>query len=115
MVTDVLRRSVLAFPDEDVMVGTRVNDAGAFDVFKNLDGVVPRPEHKPSGEDRAWGKRFAKRFGVTTYDERSFTVTGDGSYPEVFDHAALKPDQIDPGVAELVDALDHERGDALVA
>jgi hypothetical protein len=115
VVNDVLRRAVLAFPDEDVMVGTRLNDAGAFAVFKNLDGVVPRPGHKPSGEDRAWGKRFAKRLGVKTYDERSFTVTGSGTFPEAFDHTALKPETIDPEVAALVDALDHDRGDALVA
>jgi hypothetical protein len=115
VVNDILRRAVLAFPDEDVMVGTRLNDAGAFEVFKNLDGVVPRPDHKPSGEDRAWGKRFAKRLGVKTYDERSFTVTGDGAFPESFDHASLKPERTDPDVAALVDALDHGRGDALVA
>jgi hypothetical protein len=111
VVTDILRRAVLAFPDEDVMVGTRLNDAGAFEVFKHLDGVVPRPDHKPSGEDRAWGKRF----GVKTYDEREFTVTGDGGFPECFDHTSLKPEKTDPAVAALVDALDHKRGDALVA
>jgi hypothetical protein len=115
VVTDILRRAVLAFPDEDVMVGTRLNDAGAFEVFKHLDGVVPRPDHKPSGEDRAWGKRFAKRFGVKTYDEREFTVTRDGGFPECFDHTSLKPEKTDPAVAGLVDALDHKRGDALVA
>jgi len=115
VVNDILRRAVLAFPDEDVMVGTRLNDAGAFEVFKSLDGVVPRPDHKPSGEDRAWGKRFAKRFGASSYDERSFTVTGDGSFPEAFDHASLRPESTDADVVELVTALDDERGDVLVA
>lgn len=115
VVNDILRRAVLAFPDEDVMVGTRLNDAGAFEVFKSLDGVVPRPDHKPSGEDRAWGKRFAKRFGASSYDERTFTVTGDGSFPEAFDHASLRPESTDADVVELVTALDDERGDVLVA
>ena len=110
VVNDILRRSVLAFPDEDVMVGTRLNDAGAFEVFKSLDGVVPRPDHKPSGEDRAWGKRFAKRFGASSYDERTFTVTGDGTFPEAFDHASLRPESTDPDVVELVDGTRPRAG-----
>ena len=55
IVTDQLRRSVLAFPDEDVLVGAQMNDAGAFEAYKSLTDIVPRPDHKASGEERAWG------------------------------------------------------------
>ena len=76
IVTDQLRRSVLAFPDEDVLVGAQMNDAGAFEAYKSLTDIVPRPDHKASGEERAWGRRLAKRFGIgaSKYEDRAFTV-----------------------------------------
>ena len=44
-----------------------------------LKDIVPRPGHKATGEERAWGRRLAKRFGVEgTYDEHGFSVKGDG-------------------------------------
>ena len=77
---DNFRRALMAFPDEDVLVGTRMNNAGALDAFKLLTDIVPRPGHKASGEERAWGRRLAKRFGIEDgrYDAHAFTVTGDG-------------------------------------
>jgi hypothetical protein len=52
---------------------------------------VPRPDHKASGEERAWGRRLAKRFGVdaSSNDDRAFKATGNGSHPEVFVHESL--------------------------
>ncbi len=114
MVTDQLRRAVLAFPDEDVLVGARMNDPAAFEAYKSLNDIVPRPDHKASGEERAWGKRLAKRFGIATarYDERAFIVSGDGSDPCVFDHGSLKPEKTDPAVTEFFSAVGE--GDALI-
>jgi hypothetical protein len=113
---DQFRRAVLAFPDEDVLVGTRFIDAGAFQAFKGLEDVCPRPDHKPSGEERAWSRRLAKRFGAEgRIDDRSFVVSGDGSAHGVFDFSALKPDAIAPGVAAFLAPLDHERHDCLIA
>src|SRR3984893_9323104 len=45
------RRAVLAFPDEDVLVGSRFIDPGAFAAFKGLEDVCPRPGHKATGEE----------------------------------------------------------------
>jgi len=117
MITDGLRRAVLAFPDEDVLIGTRLNDAAGFEAFKTLADVVPRPGHKASGEERAWGRRLVKRFGIsgTTYDDREFRVKGDGGVPCVFDHESLKPDRIDPDVAAYFDDIDAAAGDVLIA
>jgi hypothetical protein len=80
MVTDQLRRAVLAFPDEDVLVGTRLPSVSGYDAFRNLTDIVPRPDYVATGEERAWGRRLAKRFGIETarYDERSFIIRGDG-------------------------------------
>lgn len=117
IVQDQLRRAVLAFPDEDVLVGVRFNDPSGFEAFRQLDDIVPRPGHKASGEERAWGRRLAKRFGIEngSYDDRSFVATGDGSAPCVFDHESMKVDEISPEVAELFAGLDTDRGDTLVA
>ena len=114
---DELRRAVLAFPDEDVLIGTRFTTPGGFEAFKALNDVVPRPDHKASGEERAWGRRLAKRFGVdiATYDDRSFTATGNGNHPEVFDHDSLKPEGIPADVAAFFKGYDAKRGDSLVA
>jgi len=117
IMTDQYRRAVLAFPDEDVVVGTRFVDAAGFEAFKALQDIVPRPGHRDSGEERAWGRRLAKRFGIDSgsYDDRSFIAKGDGAYPLVLDHDALKPEKIDPDVAAQFSALDAKRGDSLIA
>jgi hypothetical protein len=117
MVTDQLRRAVLAFPDEDVLVGTRFVDASGFEAFRALEDIVPRPDHRASGEERAWGRRLAKRFGIDNggYDDRTFVASGDGSFPCVLDHETLRPDSIDRDVAAFFAALDRGRGDSLIA
>ena len=116
IMTDQLRRSVLAFPDEDVLVGSQMNDAGAVEAYKSLSDIVPRPEHKASGEERAWGRRLAKRFGIgaSKYEDRAFTVRGDGNQAVVLDHASAKPEKVDAAVAAQFDDLDIANGDALI-
>jgi hypothetical protein len=117
MMTDQFRRAVLAFPDEDVLVGTRLTNAGGFEAFKSLHDIVPRPDHKATGEERAWGRRLAKRFGVENgnYDDRDFVATGDNTFPLALDHESLKPEKIDPAVTAFFDRVDEGRGDSLIA
>jgi hypothetical protein len=116
LLADQYRRAVLAFPDEDVLIGTRFIDPGAFAAFKGLEEICPRPGHKPSGEERAWSRRLSKRFGCEgRIDDRTFVVTGDGSPCGLFDFSAAKPDSLDPEVAALFDGLQRERGDVLIA
>lgn len=117
IVQDQLRRAVLAFPDEDVLYGTRFATPGGFEAFKALNDVVPRPDHKASGEERAWGRRLAKRFGIdsSSYDDRSFIAKGNGSTPEVFDHETQKPESIPADVAAFFKGVDQKRGDSLIA
>ncbi len=115
MMADQYRRAVLAFPDEDVLVGLRFVDAGGFEAFRNLEDIVPRPGHKASGEERAWGRRLAKRFGIDRYDDRAFVATGDGAYPACMDHESLKPEGFDPAVVALFGGVERDRGDSLIA
>jgi hypothetical protein len=113
---DQYRRAVLAFPDEDVVVGTKLIDPAGYQAFKGLEDIVPRPGHKATGEERAWGRRLAKRFGAEgRIDDRTFVVKGDGSPAGCLDHESAKPESVDADIAEFFSALDRKRGDYLIA
>jgi hypothetical protein len=116
VVGDMFRRAVLAFPDEDVLIGTRVASPGGYEALGVLSSIVPRPGHRANGEERAWGRRLAKRFGVDgdAYDDRAFVASGDGSPACVLDHESPDPAKTDPDVAALFERLDAGRGDVLV-
>ena len=117
IIQEQMRRAVLAFPDEDVLVGSRFDEAGGFEAYKTLHDIVPRPDHKASGEERAWGRRLAKRFGIdaSDYEDRVFVARGDGTVPCVFAHASAKPDKTNPEIAAFFESIDIDRGDVLIA
>jgi hypothetical protein len=118
LMADQYRRAVLAFPDEDVLIGTRFVDPSGFEAFalsRKLQDVVPRPGHKATGEERAWGRRLAKRFGCEgRVDDRTFLVTGTGDTPPALDHECVDPSMLDPSVTAFFADVDHSRGDALI-
>lgn len=112
---DQFRRALLAFPDEDVLVGTRLFRPDGYRAFAGLTDVVPSPGHKATGEERAWGRRLAKRFGADhRLDDRTFVLAGDGSVAGGLDHVAAKPKE-GPEWAELFRGLDAGKGERLVA
>lgn len=116
MMGDQYHRAVLAFPDEDVLVGVRMLDARAFVSFAGLEEVVPRPGHRPTGEERAWGRRLAKRFGAEgRIDDRSFVISGDGSPEGLLEHNQIGTAALDPALEALFANLDRKRGDCVVA
>jgi len=113
---DQYRRAVLAFPDEDVLVGSRLATASGFQALRGLEDIVPRPGHRATGEERAWGRRLAKRFGAEgRIDDRTFVLGGDAQVAGVLDHDALKPEAIDADVVAFFDEVDADRRDSLVA
>lgn len=114
--SDQFRRAVLAFPDEDVLVAARVAQPGAYEAFRTLHDVVPRPGHTPTGEERAWGRRLAKRYGVDPkrFDDRRSLVSGDGTFPLVLDHETSRPERLPEGIGEVFSDVDPERGDSLI-
>lgn len=116
MINELQCRAVMAFPDEDVVFGARFNNPEALEAYRSLSDLIPRPDHRATGEERAWGRRFVKRFGLpsASYDERSFVTTGDGSAPCVFDHVSLKPESVDPEIADIFKKLKTKRGDSVV-
>ncbi len=114
LMAEAYHRALMAFPDEDVLVGTRFANPSGFDAFRALSDIVPRPGHRAVGEERAWGRRLAKRFHVeSSYDEQSFQVKANAS--GVFDYESLHPETVDPEVIELFKGTKPLKGDVLVA
>jgi hypothetical protein len=113
---DLYRRAVLAFPDEDVLVGTRLARASGFRAFEGLEEVVPRPDHRATGEERAWGRRLAKRFGADgQLDDRTFVIKGDGDATGLLDYTPQEPPGESEALAALFAAVEGQRRDSLVA
>ena len=112
---DLYRRAVLAFPDEDVLVGARLGSASALRAFAGLEDVVPRPGHKATGEERAWGRRLAKRFGCEgQIDDRTFVIRGDGDCIGLLDYLPQKPPREAETMGELFTTIEPGRYDSLV-
>jgi hypothetical protein len=117
IITEQLRRAVLAFPDEDVLIGARLGTPDGFEAYKSLTDIVPRPDYVATGEERAWGRRLVKRFGLSggSYDEHTFIARTDDRPPVLLSHDALKPESIDADVRALFADVDPAAGSLLIA
>lgn len=114
MTTEMYRRAAISFPDEDVLVAGRIAHPTVYQLFGGLQEPVPRPGYRASGEDRAWGRRLAKRFGCDArYDDRAFRASGTGE-PEPLLDVELAGDP-EPAVTELLATVDPDQGDSLIA
>lgn len=114
LMSEAYHRALMAFPDEDVVVGSRFVRPDAIEAFKSLTDIIPRPGHRAVGEERAWGRRLAKRFGVDSqYDEQTFTVKTNGQ-SGFLDHESLKPEKLATAVIELFRPVDAAKGGSLV-
>ena len=108
------RKALLAFPDEDVLVGVRVPSYLGYHVFDGLEDIVPRLDHKPSGEERAWARRLAKKFGVESkLDDRTSVVSSGGEVTGLFAYGDLN---LGPQgeLAPLFAGVDRSKFDSLV-
>ena len=97
-----------------MLLGTRLLGPEGFRAFSGLQDVVPFPDHKSSGEERAWARRLSKRFGCESrLDDRTFVLKGDGSVAGGLDFFAPKV-KIPEGVDTHFEGFDAARGDRLV-
>jgi hypothetical protein len=114
MTTELYRRAAISFPDEDVLVAGRIAHPALYHLFGDLQEPVPRPGYRASGEDRAWGRRLAKRFGCdASYDDRAFRSAGNGTpEPKLDIDLGVEPG---PEVQELLAPVDPTNGDTLIA
>lgn len=109
------RRAAISFPDEDVLVATMFAHPAAYALLSAYADVVPRPGYRANGEERAWGRRLAKRFGVeANYDDREFRVAAGKRTVPVFDTSAIKATGGKKAV-DLVGTLDANAGEAMIA
>lgn len=114
LMAEAYHRALMAFPDEDVVVGARFVRPDGLEAFKSLSDIIPRPDHRAVGEERAWGRRLAKRFGVDAgYDEKTFVVGSNGQ-SGFLDHESLKPEKLDPEVVAMFEPVPAAKGGSIV-
>ncbi len=115
---ELTRRAAISFPDEDVLVAARLAQPSCYVMLQSYANVVPRPGYTPNGEDRAWGRRLAKRYGVEPhFDDRAFKVAVKGRKPPCLPVLDTSPVKATGGakIASLVGQLDATRGQAMIA
>src|SRR5262245_39362566 len=113
-VAERYRRAAISFPDEDVLVAGRVAHPAAYTLFAVLDDVCPRPKYTPNGEERAWGRRLARRFGCDArYDDRTFRLSSHSAPELVLDARTVKAGG--KTAVELIGEVDPARGEAVIA
>jgi hypothetical protein len=114
LMTEAYHRALMAFPDEDVVVGSRFARADGMEAFKSLADIIPRTGHRADGEQRAWGRRLARRFGVDArYDEKTFIVASDGR-GGFLDHESSKPERTPAAITALFEGVNDAKGGSLV-
>jgi hypothetical protein len=115
LLADQFRRALLAFPDEDVLLGVRLISPDGYRAFTGLEDVVPRCDHKPTGEERAWARRLAKRFGNEKgLDDRTFVLTHEPGPVGGLDYVAAKA-VVPEGTDALFRPVKPAKGQRLVA
>ena len=114
LMTEAYHRALMAFPDEDVVVGSRFATADGMEALKAVTDMIPTFGHRAVGEERAWGRRLARRFGVdSTYDEKTFIVASGGQ-SGFLDHESLKPEKISPEITSLFEGVNPKKGGVLI-
>jgi hypothetical protein len=115
LLADQFRRALLAFPDEEVLLGTRLMTDHGFRALQGLEDVVPRHQHKPTGEERAWARRLAKRFGNDKdLDDRTFIIAPKAGNPMGGLDVVAPKAKLPEGVATFFADVDADKGHRLV-
>jgi hypothetical protein len=114
LVGELYRRAAISFPDEDVLVAGRIANPAPYSLLSTLADVCPRPKYTPNGEERAWGRRLARRFGCDArYDDRAFRVKANGASEPVLEASVVKLGG--KAMTDLVGRVNPAKGEALIA
>jgi hypothetical protein len=114
LVGELYRRAAISFPDEDVLVAGRFAHPSAYALLNALADVCPRPKYSPTGEERAWGRRLARRFGCDgRYDDRKFRLKANGASEAVLHTSTVKAGG--KAAADLVGTVRPHKGEAVIA
>lgn len=115
LVGELYRRAAISFPDEDVLVAGLIAHPGGYSLLGGLSDICPRPGYSPTGEERAWGRRLAKRFGCNgRYEDRTFRVKKSKEAAPVFDTRTMKVSNRSKA-AEMLGAPDPDAGEGVIA
>lgn len=115
LMSEAYHRALMAFPDEDVVIGGRFATPDGLQALKDVDDVIPSPGSRAVGEERAWGRRLAKRFGVDADYRAEEFVVPKGSRDGFVDFESSKPEKITAATRSLFADVDPERGSVLIA
>jgi hypothetical protein len=111
---EAYHRALMAFPDEDVVVGCRFVNADGREAIKDLDGITPSPGESAVGEERAWGRRLAKRFNIEKkYDANSF-IASSGAQDGYLDFETATPAKLNKDLVKMMSAVPVSKGGAMV-
>jgi hypothetical protein len=111
---EAYHRALMAFPDEDVVVGSRFINADARVAFKDLDGLTPSPGEDAVGEERAWGRRLAKRFSIDKKYEAKTFIASAGAQDGFLDFESTDPSKLDGDLVEMMSKVPVAQGGAMV-
>ncbi len=106
LMAEQLHKTLMAFPDEDVVVSTRLIDAGGAEALHGLTDIRPWPETRPNGEERAWGRRLAKRYQTLDFSDRTMRGASEDTLL-VLDHESLKDQPMTPVFADCEPDVGH--------
>jgi len=114
LIGEAYHRALMAFPDEDVVVGSRFVNADGLDAFRDLRDVTPSPGSNAVGEERAWGRRLAKRFGIDAkYDAKTF-IASSAAQDGFLDHESMKPEKLNGDLVAMFEMVPVAKGGAMV-
>ena len=111
---ELQRRAVTANPVPERprrLICGRMAHPAALRIIGRLPTAVPRAGVRPTAWQQAVGQAVAAAYGVHGFDPETFVCLGDGTpigYP-------LLELDVEPREWELFEAVDRDRGDALLA
>ena len=114
LMTEAYHRALMAFPDEDVVIGARFVTAAGLEAFTAVTSVIPRPKYNAVGEERAWGRRLARRYAIEPqYDPTTFIAKANAQSGFI-DYEPVKKPKIAAEVAAFFKGVNVAKGGVLI-
>ncbi len=114
LMTEAFHRALMAFPDEDVVVGARFVKPEGLEAFAPLTNMIPRPKYNAVGEERAWGRRLARRYAIEPqYDAASF-IAKTNAQSGFIDYEPVKKPKIPADIAAMFKGVNIAKGGVII-
>jgi hypothetical protein len=114
LMTEAFHRALMAFPDEDVVIGARFVTAAGLEAFGPVTSIIPRPKYNAVGEERAWGRRLARRYAIEPqYDPATFIAKANAQSGFI-DYEPVKKPKISPEVQAFFKGVNVAKGGVLI-